>query len=77
MSIKQLWDEYRISKQFEGITGMMQDSATDGTLEAYMRPESREDNSIKNPHKKGKSVWIERVEIPAWFYHEVGYPRHA
>jgi hypothetical protein len=77
MSIKELWDEYRICKQFEGVMGALQDSARDRSEGSCLRPEIKDINSVKNPHKKGKSIWIERMEIPEWFYQEVGYPRHG
>ena len=76
MSIKELWDEYRISKQYESVTGSMRESfgESDGT-EEYLRPEMTIRTERKTTSKGGKSIWMEMVSVPRWFLYEIGYNR--
>lgn len=75
MTVKDLWDEYRIAKQFESITGAMREVGVSDGTEEYMRPENKMSTERKGHNNRGKAVWIERVDIPRWFLYEIGYSR--
>ena len=75
MTVKDLWDEYRISKQFESVTGAMQMlGKSDGTNEC-LRPEVKVRTERKTGERRGKSIWMEMVSVPRWFLYEIGYNR--
>jgi len=72
MSLKELWDEYRIAKQCESINGLFEERASDRRKPYPENPEP--DVVINHKRRIGKAVWIERISIPRWFLYEVGYP---
>ncbi len=75
MSIKDLWLEYRIAKQSGCLLGILQDSSGNDSDESCLRPE--ETNiympKINEGQNLGRGVWMTKVDIPKWFYYEVGY----
>lgn len=77
-TIRELWDEYRISKQFESVTGAICEAhgISDGT-EEYLRPEMKIRTERKTTERRGKSIWIEMVSVPRWFLYEIGYNREV
>lgn len=77
-TVRELWDEYRISKQFESVTGAMREACgvSDGTEEC-LRPEVKIRTERKTSERRGKSIWIEMVSVPRWFLYEIGYNREG
>ena len=72
-TVKELWDEYRISKQYEGVTGALADRGISDGTEEYMRPESKTTPERRVHGKRGKSIWVEMTDVPRWFLFELGY----
>ena len=77
MTVKELWDEYRISKQFESVTGAMKALGNSDGIEECLRPEMTIRTERKTSQRKGKSIWMEMVSIPRWFLYEIGYSREV
>jgi len=77
MTVKELWDEYRISKQFESVTGAMKALGNSDGTEECLRPEMTIRTERKTSQRKGKSIWMEMVSIPRWFLYEIGYSREV